>query len=245
MMLERSGKRPAWERAMQPAPVDPGVLGARLRQQQQIDDPAFGCAEPLELEARSALWPHARQWALIELTGWLNDGARRLEEYRFTAAPGASSLPPFAGPGLPVAIVFERTPNGASRARLYSVRALAARRAALLPIDPHLQPAAGRDGALGRHLAALQAADLSAALEAFGPEARVQDFDGEVYQGRSQLRAVHLAWSEHGGRKLRCCTRLDGSMRTALELQDEAGRPALAVYERDAAQHLAALRLYA
>ncbi|MGH8207860.1 MAG: hypothetical protein ACRETK_13880, partial [Steroidobacteraceae bacterium] len=97
------------------SPVDPGVLGARLRQQTRIDDPIVGSADPLDVEARSALWPQAEQWALIELLQVADNGARRLEEYCFVPTAGVRGLPAFHGPGVPVAIMFERSPNGASR----------------------------------------------------------------------------------------------------------------------------------
>jgi hypothetical protein len=225
--------------------VEPGVLGARLRQQQQIDDPLIGAAEPLELEARSLLWPHARQWALIELTGLLEDGARRLEEYRLTPATSAVDLPAFGGPGLPLAILFERTPNGASRARLYSVPALAGTRSSALAIDAHLQPPRDARDALARHLAALQAGDLAATLESFEPQGCLQDFDGALHCGREQLREVYVRRYARGGLRLSYCSRLQDGPRTALELQDATGRPALAVCERGRADALTAVRLYA
>ena len=57
-------------------PVDAEVLGARLREQSQIDEPSIGVAEPLEVEARGRLWPHASQWTQIELTEISSSGAR-------------------------------------------------------------------------------------------------------------------------------------------------------------------------
>ncbi len=229
---------------MQPAPVDPGVLGARLRQQQLMDDPVIGRAEPLEVEARSVLWPHALQWALIELVSLTEDGARRVEEYRCTPAAPAAELPAFSGLGLPLAIVFERTPNGASRARVYSVRTLRRSRTAALAVDTHLQPGRDPSDALARHLAALRAGDVAAMLDSFDARGYLQDFDGAVHQGRTQLRALSGRCSERGGTQLRYCTCIQDGPHTALELLDAAERPALAVYERAAGGALAAVRLY-
>lgn len=229
---------------MQAAPVEPGVLGARLRQQQQIDDPVMGTAEALEVEARSVLWPHARQWARIELTALSESGARRVEEYRFTPAVSSAELPAFGGPGLPVALVFERTPNGASRARMYSVQELSPQRAAVLRADTRLQ--AARDGAdvLGRYFAALRAADLAATLECFEAQASLQDFDGTLHRGQAPLRGLFSRRYAKGAVLLRFCSRVEDGPRTALELLDETGRPALAIYERARSGLLAAVRLY-
>jgi SnoaL-like domain len=243
---------------VQTAAVDPGVLGARLRQQEQIDDPVIGTARPLELEARSALWPHARQWVRIELTALLENGARRVEEYRFTPAMPSPELPSFSGPALPVAIVFERTPNGASRARLYSVQALAPARARVLAVDTHLQPALDGAEVLARYFAALQAADLAATLECFDAQGTLQDFDGAIYRGHAQLREVFVRRYARGGVRVRCCSRLNDGARSALELegtvqtatgqagagQESAWRPALLVCERSPGGALAAARLY-
>jgi hypothetical protein len=229
---------------MQRAAVDPEVLGARLRQQQQIDDPVMGATEALEVEAGSVLWPHTRQWARIEPTSLSENGARRLEEYRLTPAISSADLPAFGGPGLPVAILFERTPNGASRARMYSVEGLAPARAQVLSVDTHLLSA--RDGAdvLSRYFAALQTADLPATLACFDAQATLQDFDGTLHSGHAQLRAVYVRRYAHGGIHLRYCSRLDDGPRSALELLDGDGRPALAVFERAPGGTLTSARWY-
>lgn len=229
---------------MQAAPVDPEVLGARLRQQEQIDDPVIGTAEALEVEARSVLWPNVRQWARIELTALSENGARRIEEYRFTPQISSADLPAFGGPGLPVALVFERSPNGASRARMYSVPELSPARAALLSADTRVRSA--REGAdvLTRYFAALQTADLAGILDCFDEHASLQDFDGTIHRGHAQLRAVFARRYAQGAIRTRCCSRLDDGPRTVLELLDGAGRPALAVYERSRSGALAAARLY-
>ncbi len=229
---------------MQSAAVDPEVLGARLRQQQQIDAPVIGATEALEVEARSVLWPHTRQWARIEPTALSENGARRVEEYRFTPALASADLPAFGGPGLPVAIVFERTPNGASRARMYSVAGLAPARTAVLSVDTHLQSARDGTDVLPRYFAALQAGDLPATLAAFDAQGSLQDFDGTPYRGHAQLRAAFARHFAHGGIRLRYCSRLDDGPRTALELLDGGGRPALAVFERAPGAALTAVRLY-
>lgn len=229
---------------MQTGPVDPGVLGARLRQQQRLDDPIIGATEPLEAEARSALWPHARQWALIELTHVCENGARRLEELRFTPAPGAQGLPAFQGPGLPVAILFERSPNGASRARIYSAHALAAHRAPPLPPDEGLRLHLDAGDVLARCMAALQAADPDATLELFETDGYLQETDGAIRRGAASLRGAFERLYRRGAPGLRCCSRLDDGPVSALEIQFAEGRPALAVCQRAGSGRLAAVRLY-
>ena len=230
---------------MRPGPVDLGVLGARLRQQTEIDDPITGPADPLEVEARSKLWPHAAWWARIELEQVSEgSGARRLEEYRFTPASTLGGLPAIHGPGLPVAIVFERSPNGASRARIYSARALVAQRAPMLPVDEHLQPARAADDVLGRHFAALARADLAATLEQFEEDGYLQLSSGEIHRGREHLRIELARCFESGGIELRFCSSMQDGPRTAFEVHLPGGRPAVMVYERGRSGRIGAVRLY-
>lgn len=229
---------------MQAAPVEPEVLGARLRQQQLIDDPQHGERAPLVLEGDSVLWPHPSQWALIELLQVTESGARRLEEYRFTPARALPGLPAFQGPGLPVALVFERTPNGASRARLYSVPALRAHHPRSLMVDGHLAP--GRDAAdvLTRVSASLRAGDVEATLECFESEATLQESDGSIRHGAPALRAALARRLRDGAGAVRLCARLDEGARTALEVQLPGERAALGVCERSPSGLLSAVRLY-
>ena len=224
-------------------PVDAEVLGARLREQSQIDDPSIGAAEPLEVEARGRLWPHASQWTQIELTEISSSGARRLEEYRFVPERGAQGIPEFVGSGVPVAILFERSPNGLSRARIYSVEELAAERAAPLPADMRLKLARA-DDVVVRCVAALQAADLSATLGCFEPQGYVQSSQGERFIGRERLRLVLARWFRRGGLTVRYCARFDDGARTVLETLLPDGVPALWVFERGRSRALAALRIY-
>lgn len=228
---------------MQAAPVEPGVLGARLRQQQLIEDPQQGERAPLELEAKSLLWPHAGQWALIELVQVTQGGARRLEEYRFVPARAIADIPAFLGPGLPVALLFERTPNGASRARVYSTPALRAQHRRSLPIDPHAAP--GRDAAdvLTRLLRAVRDKDLAASLALFERDARLQLGDGALRRGIAEIRTTLEPPLRAGALTASFCTRLDGDTRSALELQLEQG-PALLVCERGASGLLSEVRVY-
>jgi len=229
---------------MPAGPVDPGVLGARLRQQTEINDPTTGAADPLEVEARSELWPHTSRWALIELIQVSQSGARRLEEYRFTPTAHAQGLPQFHGPGLPVAIAFERSPNGASRARIYSARALDSGPRSCLAADGHLPGERGPEGILARYFAALQAADLAATLALFEPQGYLQRSDGRIYQGHESLRARFTQIYQSGGTTLRFCSRIDEGARTVLEVCLPDDRPAAAVYERGGAGLLAAVREY-
>lgn len=228
---------------MQPAPVEPGVLGARLRQQQLIEDPQYGEHEPLQLEARSALWPHAAQWALIELVQITDGGARRLEEYRFTPANPAAEAPAYAGPGLPVAVLFERTPNGASRARLYSIPALRSQHPRSLRADARLSPGrSGRD-ALAALTQALQAADVTAAAALFEQQGSLQESSGALRLGGAQISAALARLMTRGATEVQCCTRVDEGARSALELQIDEW-PALMVCERGEQGLLRAVRLY-
>jgi hypothetical protein len=225
-------------------PIDLHVLGARLREQSHIDDPTIGNAEPLEVEARSRLWPHTSLWALIELMAVTDSGARRLEEYRFVPAPHAPSLPAFHGSGLPVAILLERSPNGASRARIYSVLALAPERAPTLSPDARISLTQPGDEPLARAAAALQGGELSTSLAVFEPRGYVQCSDGERYQGRARLRTLFERCSERSAGAVRYCSRFDERPRTVLELLFPDGRPALCVHERASEHTLAAVRIY-
>ncbi|HWG75963.1 MAG TPA: hypothetical protein VN660_04145 [Steroidobacteraceae bacterium] len=229
---------------MQASPVEPGVLGARLRQQQLIEDPQHGERAPLELEAKSLLWPHATQWAVIELVQVTESGARRLEEYRFVPARGMTDIPVFQGPGLPVALLFERTPNGASRARVYATPALRGQQRRSLPIDPHAAP--GRDAAdvLSRLARAARDKDLAASAALFERDARLQLADGAVRRGVAEIRATLESALRAGALDAGVCTRLDEQARSALELQ-LGDRPALLVCERGASGLLSDVRVYA
>jgi hypothetical protein len=227
------------------------VLGARLRQQQIIDDPQYGEREPLDLEARSVLWPHAAQWALIELIQVTEGAARRLEEYRFTPADGRApaggiaQVPSFTGPGLPVALLFERTPNGASRTRVYCTPAARAHHLRTLRTDAHLH--AERDAAdvLARLIGALSGGNPAAALALFEADARLQEPDGALSTGAAAIVPVLQQLYRTSGRAARLCTRLDDGPRTALEVLLEVDRPALVVCERSGGGLLAAVRIYA
>jgi len=231
------------ECSMQAAPVEPGVLGARLRQQQLIEDPRDGEQEPLDLEATSLLWPHAAQWALIELVQVIDSGARRLEEYRFVPGRAMAQVPAFQGPGLPVALLFERTPNGASRARLYSTPALRRPHRRSLPIDTHLS--AGRDAGdvLTRAAQAVHARDVAAVVALFESDACLQQDDGTVRRGTREIRATVERVLRAGAVDTRFCSRLDDGARSALELQ-VGERPVLLVCERAASGLLSAVRVY-
>lgn len=228
---------------MQAAPVEPGVLGARLRQQQLIEDPQQGERKPLELEATSLLWPHAAQWAVIELEQVIDSAARRLEEYRFVPVRAMPELPAYQGPGLPVALLFERTPNGASRARMYATPALRASHRRSLPIDPHAAP--GRDAAdvLTRLARTLRDGDVAASTALFERDACLQLADGALRKGTAEIRATLERLLQAGAVNASYCTRLDEGTRSALELQ-LGERPALLVCERGAGGLLRAVRVY-
>lgn len=224
-------------------PVDAEVLGARLREQSQIDDPTTGPAEPLEVEERGRLWPHLSQWALIELTEISSSGARRLEEYRFVPARDAQSVPEYVGAGVPVAILFERSPNGLSRARIYAVGELAAQRAPPLPADMRLK-LTRPDDVVTRFFAALQDADVAATLGCFEPQGYLQTAEGERFSGRERQRLALARWFRRGGLTVRYCARFDDAARTVLETLLPDGAPALWVCERGRTRSLAAVRLY-
>ena len=224
-------------------PVDAEVLGARLREQSQIDDPTTGPVEPLEVEARGRIWPHVSQWAVIELTEISSSGARRLEEYRFVPARDAQSVPVFAGTGVPVAILFERSPNGLSRARIYSVEELAAERAAPLPADMRLRLTRA-DDVVTRWFAALQDGDMTATLGCFEPQGYLQSAQGERFSGRDRLRLLLARWFRRGGLNVRYCARFDDGARTVLETLLPDGAPALWICERGRSRALSAVRIY-
>lgn len=228
---------------MQAAPVEPGVLGARLRQQQLIEDPQYGERPPLELEAKSLLWPHPAQWALIELEQVTDSGARRLEEYRFVPARPIAGLPAFHGSGLPVALLFERTPNGASRARVYSIPALRVPHRRSLPIDPHAAPSRDAADVLTRLAHAVRDRDVAASTALFEGDARLQLGDGALRGGSAEIRAALEAPLREGALNPSYCTRLDEAARSALELQ-LGERPALLVCERGTHGLLCAVRVY-
>ena len=224
-------------------PVDAEVLGARLREQSQIDDPAIGPAEPLEVEARGRLWPHLSQWALIELIEISSSGARRLEEYRFVPERAAQGVPPFVGAGVPVAILFERSPNGLSRARVYSVEELAPERKPPLSADMRLKLTRA-DDVVTRWFLALQAGDLTATLGCFEPQGYLQNPDGERFSGRERLRLALARWFRRGGLAVRFCARFDDGARAVFETLLPDGAPALWVCERSRSRALAAVRIY-
>ena len=228
---------------MQAAPVEPGVLGARLRQQQLIEDPQQGERAPLELEAESLLWPHPSQWALIELMQVTDSGARRLEEYRFVPARAIPDLPAFHGSGLPVALLFERTPNGASRARVYATPSLRAPHRRSLPIDPHAAPARDAADVLTRLTHAVRDRDAAASAALFEADARLQLADGAVRCGTDAIRATLESPLREGALNPSFCTRLDEGARSALELQ-LGERPALLVFQRGPSGLLSAVRVY-
>lgn len=233
----------AREGARRGGPVDPEVLGARLREQSQIDDPTTGPAEPLEVEARGRVWPHPSQWALIELTEVSSSGARRLEEYRFVPARQAQGVPAFVGAGVPVAILFERSPNGASRARIYSVEELAAERSPPLPADMRLKLTRA-DEVLGRWFTALQEGDVAAALGCLEPQAYVQTAQGERFNGRERWRLLLGRWFRRGSLAVRYCARFEDGPRAVFETLLADGAAALWVCERGRARGLAAVRIY-
>jgi hypothetical protein len=224
-------------------PIDAEVLGARLREQSQIDDPTTGPADPLEVEARGRLWPHAPQWAQIELTEISSSGARRLEEYRFVPARMAQNVPEFVGVGVPVAILFERSPNGLSRARIYSVEELAPERTPPLQADIRLK-LTRPDDVVTRWFGALQEGDLTATLGCFEPQGYVQTAAGERFVGRERLRLVLARWFRNGGITVRYCERFDDGARAVLETLLPDGAPALWVCERGRSRALAAVRIY-
>lgn len=224
-------------------PVDAEVLGARLREQSRLDDPTTGPADPLEVEARGRLWPQLPQWAQIELTEISSSGARRLEEYRFVPAHAAPGVPEFVGAGVPVAILFERSPNGLSRARVYSVEELAAARPAPLPADIRLKLTRA-DDVVTRWFAALQGADLNATLGCFEPQGYLQTASGERFSGRERLRLALTRWFRRGGLTVRYCARFDDGARAVLETLLPDGAPALWVCERGRSRALAAVRVY-
>lgn len=228
---------------MQAAPVEPGVLGARLRQQQLIEDPQHGERPPLELEAKSLLWPHPAQWALIELEQVIDSGARRLEEYRFVPVRPLADVPAFQGAGLPVALLFERTPNGASRARVYSMPALRSSHRRSLPIDPHAAPARDAADVLTRLARAVRDRDVAASAALFQSDARLQLGDGALRRGIAEIRATLEVPLREGVLNPSYCTRLDEAARSALELQ-LGERPALLVCERGTGGLLSAVRVY-
>jgi hypothetical protein len=228
---------------MQPAPVEPDVLGARLRQQQLIEDPQQGERTPLELEAMSLLWPHSAQWALIELVQVIDSGARRLEEYRFVPARAMPDIPAFEGSGLPVALLFERTPNGASRARVYATPALRVAHRRSLPIDPHAAPARDAADVLTRLARAVRDRDVAASAALFEGDARLQLGDGALRRGIAAIRATLESPLREGALDPSYCTRLDEGARSALELQ-LGERPALLVCERGTSGLLSAVRVY-
>ena len=230
---------------MQAAPVEPGVLGARLRQQQLIEDPQYGEREPLELEGRSVLWPDAARWALVELVEVTDSGARRLEEYRFTPARVTAEVPAFQGSGLPMALLFERTPNGASRARIYSTAQLRSIHPRSLGADRHLLSGRNDTDVLARLVRAVQQADVAASAALFEPDGSLQQSDGALRRGDPQIRAGLEQIMASGKGDMRYCTRLDEGSRSALEIQMPGDRPALVVCERGASGGLAALRWYA
>jgi hypothetical protein len=224
-------------------PVDAEVLGARLREQSQIDDPTIGPAEPLEVEARGRLWPHSSQWAQIELTEISSSGARRLEEYRFVPTSAAQGIPQFVGAGVPVAILYERSPNGLSRARIYSAEELCCERAAVLPADMRLKLTRA-DDVVTRWFAALQDADVGAAISCFEPQGYLQSAQGERFVGRERLRLGLARLLRRPGLSVRYCERFDDGARTVLETLLPDGAPALWVCERGRSRALSAVRLY-
>ena len=145
---------------------------------------------------------------------------------------------------MPVALLFERTPNGASHARMYSTPALRVSHPRSLRIDPHAAP--GRDpvDVLTRLARTLREGDVAASTALFEPEATVQHADGALSRASAQIRATLEQLLRTGAADPSYCTRLDDAARTALELQLRE-RPALLVCERGAGGLLSAVRLYA
>lgn len=228
---------------MQSVSIDHENLAARLLQQTSIDDPFTGQAAPHEMQARSKLWPDPSRWQRLSLKWVIEQGSRRIEEYVFTGVPGYSLTK--MGVDLPVAIVFEKAADCASRARVYSAHELVENRGPILAVDDKLVPHRGEGDVLKTYFDILHRADVEATVNLFEAEGYMRHSNGEAHRGHSALRAAFTKFYASGGIHLRYCNKTDAGTITALECYMPSGRPACAVYHRsDDGKTMFAARLY-
>lgn len=227
---------------MQGVTVTHQELSERLLQQSSIDDPFTGKALPAEVQARSKLWPDPARWQQLSLKYVTAQGNRRIEEYVFTGVPGYALTE--MGVDLPVAIVFETAADGSSHARLYSAHELVENRGPILEVDPSMTPTRGPDDVFVEYFHALHDADLERTLRTFAEDGYMRHSNGKSYVGHEALRPAFTRFFAAGGITLRYCNKTDADGITALECYMPSGRPACAIYHRNANNKVYAARLY-
>ena len=173
----------------------------------------------------------------------IEQGPRRIEEYRFT--PAADHPPPVKYfDSLPVAIVYERSANGDRSARIYSAHELVTDRKPILPVVESLHADRGPDDILKIYFDALHVADVEATLQTFTEAGYMQHSNGERHVGTEKLCAAFTKFFKTGPINLRYCNKTDAGDITALECYMPSGRPAVAVYHRASRDKVLAARLY-
>jgi hypothetical protein len=215
---------------MSPASVNRGDLAQRLRNQTSINDPFTGEVAPADAQMRSKLWPEHAHWQQVSLTGVVEQGLRRIEEYVFTGVPGFALTK--MGVDLPVAIVFERDGKDVSHARVYSAHELVTDRHRILPVDEHLVGDRGVGDILAKYFHILHAADPEATAGIFDADGYMQHSNGERHTGHAALLRAFTKFYQNGAIRLKYCNKTDSGPITAFECYMPSGRPACAIYER-------------
>jgi hypothetical protein len=215
----------------------------RLRLQETINDPYTGQVSPGEMEARSKLWPDRSRWLQLQLMWVIEEGNRRIEEYVFTGVPDFALTK--MGANIPVAMVFEKAPDGSSHARIYSAHELVEERGAVLTVDEHLIADRGSHDSLAEYFEVLHTGKVDASVNMFDPGGYIRHSNGDAHIGHAALHLAFNKFYKEGGIKLRYCNKTDNGAMTALECYMPSGRPACAVYQRsDDGKKIHGARLY-
>lgn len=153
----------------------------------------------------------------------------------------------------PIAVVAETPDDRSVMFRTYCSQMPVDGRHHVRPpiIEPGDKPP---EGAVSRHFAALLAGDVEATVKTFTAEGYLREAIGPnaLHQGTEALRSYYSAcFSAGGGIELECCRVTDDDVRCAVEFNlDRWGSHALppqaglAVFERDSAGLLSAVRVY-
>ena len=155
---------------------------------------------------------------------------------------------------LPIAVVADRTPDGAITAirvyhSLWPLLGSHRLRGPLLPEDPDLVI----PDVVGAYMAALGSGDLDGSLSVFEPDGYFREPSGGpyVYRGREGILAAYGAFYQVGPIHLRHCTVIDDGVACGVEFIADGWGPrpfppqaGIGVYERGASGLLCAARIY-